>query len=279
MTKPTTYSKLLRQVTSRILLLIMIAGCSISPLGRSQLQLFSPDALAAMGDSAFDSIAAETPRIDDPAVNRYVACVADHLLETIPDTDAGNWELTVFDSPEKNAFALPGNKIGVFAGMLDTATTQDQLAAVIGHEIAHVVADHGNERVSTNFAADTGLQLASVIATNSAGTESQTLIALLGVGTQVGILLPFSRVQEEEADLLGLDYMAHAGFDPAASIELWKKMQVAADSATPPEILSTHPATGSRIADLSVRLPAATEAYRRARSSGQRPDCGAREMQ
>jgi predicted Zn-dependent protease len=250
-----------------------LAACSTSPLGRSQLQLFPDEQLEQMGVAAFENIDATTPRVEDPGLNDYVDCVASSILAVVPGVAERNWEVAVFQSDEENAFALPGGKIGVFSGMLGVAETPDQLAAVIGHEIAHVIAEHSNERVSTSFAADTGVQLAAVLASGRTSADSQTLMSLLGLGTQVGILLPFSRTQEEEADLLGLDYMAAAGFKPSASVELWRNMQAAAQGDAPPELLSTHPATESRIETLEARLPAANETYQQATADGRRPDC------
>jgi predicted Zn-dependent protease len=155
--------------------------------------------------------------------------------------------------------------------LLKVAENQDQLAAVIGHEIGHVVAHHSNERVSTSSVAQLGLAAASEIAGGGAG--SQELMALLGVGAQVGVLLPFSRTQETEADLIGLDLMADAGFDPRASVKLWQNMAAASKGAAPPEFMSTHPAHGTRITGLTKRLPSAVPIYERARSQGRRPQC------
>jgi predicted Zn-dependent protease len=253
--------------------LLALAACSTTPLGRSQLQLFPDEQLDQMGVAAFENIDQTTPRVDDPKLANYVNCVANTLLAAVPGVSQRDWEIAVFQSDDQNAFALPGGKIGVFSGMLSVAETPDQLAAVIGHEIAHVIAEHGNERVSTSFATDTGVQLAAVLAAGRTSADSQTLMSLLGLGTQVGILLPFSRTQEEEADLLGLDYMAEAGFKPSASVELWRNMQRASEGDAPPELLSTHPATGSRIEALQARLPSANETYQRAIAAGRRPDC------
>jgi predicted Zn-dependent protease len=252
---------------------LLIVACSTSPLGRSQLQLFPDDQLDQMGAAAFENIDESTPRVDDPQLTAYVTCVANNILAAVPGESASGWEVAVFRSDQQNAFALPGGKIGVYSGMADLAETPDQLAAVIGHEVAHVIAEHGNERVSTSFATETGLQLASVIASGTGSGDSQTLMGLLGLGAQVGVLLPFSRTQEEEADLLGLDYMAAAGFDPSASVALWRNMQAAAQQDAPPEILSTHPATGTRIEGLQARMPSAREIYSRAVAQGRKPDC------
>ena len=188
-----------------LILAALVAACSTSPLGRSQLQLFPDEQLAQMGAAAFQNIDKQTPRVENSQVTAYVTCVANSILEVIPGVEQTQWEVAVFESDEQNAFALPGGKIGVYSGMTELAETQDQLAAVIGHEVAHVIAEHGNERVSTSFATDTGLQLASILAGGTGTGDSQTLMGLLGLGALVGVLLPFSRTQEEESDLLGLD--------------------------------------------------------------------------
>jgi len=166
-----------------------------------------------------------------------------------------------------NAFALPGGYMGVFEGLMNVAEDQHQLAAVIGHEIAHVTARHGAERVSRHQA--TGF------AVNVLGgaTGSQQTAALLGLGAQVGLLLPFGRAQETEADRLGLDYMARAGFNPAGAVKLWNNMAQASGGGGPPAFLSTHPTSDSRIRDLTNRMPRAMELYREAQARGLRPAC------
>ena len=151
------------------------------------------------------------------------------------------------------------------------ARNQDQLATVLGHEVAHVLAEHGNERVSTAFAAQAGVDLVGKISGSATPTQQQ-LLGLLGLGAQVGVLLPFSRAQESEADSLGLDLMARAGFDPRESIQLWKNMSDAG-GGQPPEFLSTHPSHGTRIEDLTARMPDARVLSEQARAQGRRPAC------
>ncbi|HET8702086.1 MAG TPA: M48 family metallopeptidase, partial [Nitrococcus sp.] len=170
-----------------------------------------------------------------------------------------------------NAFALPGGKIGVYSGLLKVAQTPGQLAAVIGHEVGHVVAGHADERLSTAFATQTGLNLLSLVL-GSEGVVSQQGMALLGLGAQVGIILPFSRTQESEADEIGEKLMAKAGFDPQQSIELWQNMSKAGGKQ-PPQFLSTHPSPSTRIADLRAHLPQAMQLYQQARLEGHNPDC------
>ena len=252
--------------------LVWITSCSTSPLGRQQLQLFSDDMMAQMGSAAFENLLAEENRAADPAVARYVDCVASSVIAALPPGQQSGWDIRVFSDDGVNAFALPGRKIGVYEGLLKAAKNQDQLAAVIGHEIAHVLASHGNERMSTSFAAETGLQLASGLLGNPQSSQSRNVMALLGLGTQVGVLLPFSRAQEAEADILGLELMASAGFDPRASIPLWENM-AAEGGGAPPEFLSTHPHPSTRIEGLQQRLPQASERYRAALASGARPSC------
>lgn len=227
--------------------------------------------LDSMGLTAFDQIRKETPTLRDPATNDYVRCVADAIIRSMPGETTDRWEVVVFDSPQVNAFALPGGKIGVYAGLLKTAANQDQLATVIGHEIAHVQARHANERVSTSFATQSGLQVIEVLAGEPSAGKSQVL-GLLGVGAQVGVLLPFSRIQESEADEIGLQLMAAAGFDPRQSIPLWENMQKAG-GGKPPEFLSTHPSGETRIRQLGDAMPAALATAARANAAGRQPRC------
>jgi predicted Zn-dependent protease len=253
-----------------------LSACSTSPLGRAQLVLFPDSEMSAMGVQAFDEMKKQTPQIQDPTVNHYVACVAQAVArETIAKPHAATrWDVAVFQDDTANAFALPGGKIGVHSGLLKVAKTPDQLATVIGHELAHVLANHSNERVSTNFATQSGLQLAAAITGAAGSATRQELFGLLGLGAQVGVLLPFSRAQEREADLMGLDLMASAGFNPDESIALWRNMQ-SAGGPRPPEFLSTHPGTTSRINDLQARLSIARPLYEHARAAGKQPQCRA----
>lgn len=243
-----------------------------SPLGRTQLRLFPAEEMTAMGVTAYEQMKQEMPQSQNETAIRLVTCVARAVTAEARGAGAPrDWEVTVFEEDTANAFALPGGKIGVHTGLLRVAADQSQLAAVIGHEVAHVLADHGNERASTTFVAQSGIQLIEKMGDPSSPLRNQVLAAL-GLGAQVGVLLPFSRAQEREADLLGLDIMAQAGFDPRASAALWQNMS-RAGGATPPEFLSTHPSHASRIRELNERIPSALEAQERARAKGKRPSC------
>ena len=247
--------------------ILLLAGCATSPTGRSQLVLMPENEINQMGLQAFTTIKKETKIDRSTATNRYVQCVAQAITREV----GGNWEVVVFNDPDANAFALPGGKIGVYTGMLKVAENQDQLATVIGHEVAHVLARHSNERVSQKFAVEQGLSLINAIANPQSGT-GQTLMGLLGVGAQYGVLMPYSRIQESEADILGLDLMAKAGFDPRESTRLWVNMG-RAGGGQPPEFLSTHPSHSTRISELNAHMPVAVQLQSRARQQGKRPDC------
>ena len=254
--------------------MLIIGACATSPTGRSQLQLFSPQQLAHMGKVSYEEISRKNKIEESREVNRYVNCIVREISSALPDP-AGNqkWEVTVFDQDDAvNAFALPGGYIGIYTGLLQVAETPDQLAAVVGHEIAHVTADHPNARLSTQFATKTGLQVIDTFLQGQTGGTGNQIMALLGVGSQVGVLLPFSRAQEKEADILGLEYMARAGFDPRQSIDLWQNM-AKAGGKSPPDFLSTHPSEHSRIETLKKNLDQAMQLFNKARRQGRIPQC------
>lgn len=254
---------------------VLSVGCATSPTGRSQLILYSDTELDEMGAASFEQQKQEVPVTRDVGTSRYVECVAGAIVAQLePDLQSG-WEVRVFASEQVNAFALPGRKIGVYTGLLKVANTQDQLAAVIGHEVGHVLARHGNERVSQSTAAQV-TQASVAAAVQSADMTSETgqmIMAGLGVGTQYGVLLPFSRAHETEADTIGIDLMAQAGFDPRASVVLWERMGGGGGQA-PPEWASTHPSNESRIANLESHMAPAEQAAARAKRAGRSPRCG-----
>lgn len=258
-----------KTVTLIVFYLVAVVACATSPLGRKQLKLFPEEQIDEMGVAAYQQLQQQTPTAQDTPVTRYVQCIADAVTAQVNgDTD---WEVSVFKQDEVNAFALPGGKIGVYEGLLEVTENQAQLAAVIGHEVAHVIAGHSNERMSTEFATQAGLDVLAALA-GGPSPEKQQIFSLLGLGAQVGIILPYSRAHETEADLLGIDYMAKAGFDPRESVELWRNMAKAGGEA-PAEFLSTHPTTETRMENLQERMPEAMELYRQALAQGQQPQC------
>jgi len=246
----------------------LLNACVTSPTGRSQF-VFMPDAqIDQMGLQAFDNLKKQKPVSTNSKYNQLASCIAGAITRET----GGNWEVVVFEDASPNAFALPGNKIGVHTGMLTLADNQDQLAAVIGHEIGHVLAKHSNERASQEMAVSSGMSIVQAVSAPQTAL-GQTALGLLGVGAQYGILMPYSRVHESEADMIGVDLMAKAGFDPRQSIGLWQKMEQASQGQQPIEFMSTHPSHATRIQDLERHMPQAMGLFQQAQSAGKQPHC------
>lgn len=246
--------------------LLVITACSSSSTGRKQVMLFSDADLDKMGSASFEEMKKETPISTDKATNDFVQCVAKSVTKNVPSSvHKGDWEVVVFDSSQVNAFALPGGKIGVYTGILNVTENQDQLGAIIGHEVAHVIEHHSNERMSASKLQNIGMSAATV-AVGMSDVENKGLwMAGLGVGMQYGIIMPYSRSHESEADIVGQDLMSRSGFDPSASIKLWQNMDKLSSKTgqeTPSEFMSTHPANKTRISQLSKNLPASMKYYK-----------------
>ena len=254
------------------LIFIALSSCATSPEGRHQFTLIPEEQMNTMGAQSFEQIKKQTPLSKDKNINQYILCIANQIIPQVKQNpNPQRWEVVVFDDDQANAFALPGYKIGVYTGLLKYAKNQDQVATVMGHEIAHVIANHGNERVSGQIATQTGLDLASAVLGASQDPNNAMILAGLGLGVQYGITLPFSRTHESEADLIGLELMAKAGFNPQESVTLWQNMSQA--GAAPPEFMSTHPSNATRIKQLKERIPKANFSYQRAISQGRRAQC------
>lgn len=242
-----------------MLLALPLAACAAGSTGLG-LNLVDQAQVDQEGVRAWQQLKAEIPASPDSQAQARARRVADRVLQGAGENPA-QWEVEVFKSDEINAFALPGNKIGVFEGMMRLADSDDQLAAVLGHEVGHNKAHHAAERMSTDAATQLGVQVLSSVL---GGGDPQMAAALLGAGAQYGIVLPYSRNQELQADQLGLHYMARAAYNPRAALELWRKMETATGGG-PPAFLSTHPATGDRIQGLEVEMPQAEREYRAAK--------------
>ncbi len=249
-------------LATALLAMTGLAACATSPTGRTQLKLVSDAEMNQMGITAFQELKKKTPTTSSASTSRYVQCVAQSITREV----GGNWEVQVFESKEVNAFALPGGKIGVYTGMLKVAENQNQLAAVIGHEVAHVLAGHSAARVSNQLATQMGVQVLSA----STGVSGD----MIGMGANLLLLLPYSRGDESESDILGQQIMARAGFDPSQAAQLWVNMSRKAGGA-PPEMMSTHPAADTRIKDLQRNLPKVQPLYDQARAAGKKPNCSA----
>jgi len=236
----------------------MAAGCYTNPVtGRTYAVMTSVGEEMKLGAESFAAVKEKEKISLDPIANERVLRVGQRIAEAVGNQLPGaQWEFVVFDSPELNAFALPGGKVGVYSGLLALAETDDELATVISHEISHVVARHGGKRMTE--AALVGLfGTAGAVAVDSKYGEEKRDLFLLAYGgiSTVGLVLPHSRGDESEADLMGLQYAAQAGYDPAASITFWQKMVAASGESGLPTWLSTHPANGPRIEDLREAAP------------------------
>lgn len=244
-----------------IFTLLFLTACSTSSTGRKQVSLYSDDELNHMGITSFDQMKKEIPISNDKPTNDFVLCVAEAITANVPDSaHQGDWEVVVFDSEQVNAFALPGGKIGVYTGILNVTENQDQLAAIMGHEVGHVLERHSNERLSADKLSNVGLAVAA-IALGASDIENKGLwVAGLGIGVQYGVIMPYSRSHESEADIVGQDLMAQSGFDPKASVKLWQNMAKLSKSS-PPEFMSTHPSNATRIKQLTTHLSVSEPVY------------------
>jgi predicted Zn-dependent protease len=220
-------------------LFIALQACAYNPaIQREQLLLVSEPQMQALGADSWTDYRTQTPETKDSALRAKAERVSNRILTAKGETPS-SWEVIVFEDAALNAFALPGRKIGLNAGMVRFCRTDDELAAIIGHEIAHVELRHAAERTSQDLAAR---GIMSLIVPEDTNMES-----IFGIGTTLGVLLPFSRKHELEADQIGLRYMAAAGYDPRAAIDLWTRMAGQAGRGGTPTFLSTHPADSQRI--------------------------------
>jgi predicted Zn-dependent protease len=233
----------------------LLAACQQAPVtGRQQFILLPESQDAQMGLQAYQEIKQESKISRDPELTRRVQRVGRRIAEISPHPE-WEWEFTLFENDEPNAFALPGGKVGVNTGLFRVAENDDQLAAVMGHEVAHAIARHGAERMSQGLLAQ-GLGAGAVL-----GGVNPQIVDVAAQAATLGVILPYSRTQESEADHIGLLYMAEAGYDPREAVDLWRNFE-ALGAERPPEFLSTHPSEGTRIERLQELMPEAMEVYR-----------------
>jgi predicted Zn-dependent protease len=242
------------------LFLIVLADCRTAPItGRKQLSLVPESQEVAMGLAAYQEVLTKADVSHDPAKVDPVRRVGERIAK-VADEPNYQWEFNLIeDDKTVNAFALPGGKVAVYTGILPFTQNDAGLATVLSHEIAHALARHGGERISTGLLAQAGLLgLDAVLQLKGTGPQTiDTINAAYGLGAQVGVILPFSRTQESEADHIGLILMAKAGYAPKEAIVFWERMSAAETGGKPPEFLATHPPTGRRIEQIKGWLPEA----------------------
>jgi len=212
-----------------------------------------------LGAQAYQEVLATEKVSTNTRMTAIVRRVGERIAKAANQPDF-TWEFNLIESEQVNAFCLPGGKIAVYTGILPIMKNEAGMAAVLGHEVAHAVARHGGERMSQQMAVGAVQKLAEEGLGNTSAQTRKFALGALGVGTQYGVLLPYSRTHELEADQLGLTYMAKAGYDPREAVRLWERMRDAGGSK-PPEFMSTHPSEDRRITQLEEFMPAALEAY------------------
>ena len=255
------------------LALVSLVGCETNPYtGRSQLLMTSVSQEMQMGVQAYDQVKSD-PKMRPSQDSREIEPVkriAARIVEAAKRSKYADmaqqfqWEVTVIkDDKTANAFALPGGKMAVYTGIFPMAKTEAGLAAVMGHEVVHALARHGAERMSQGQLTNAGLQVigAAAGAAGGGGVLGQAAMAALGVGAKVGVLLPFSRKHESEADYIGILLAADAGYDPRESVALWERMGQMSGGGGPSEFMSTHPSHETRIDQLKKWMPEAMAIY------------------
>ena len=266
---------MIRKITSLFIVVTAFIACSTNPLtNRKQLRLVSEQELQAMATQEYQQFLSTNRAVspsgdrDAEMVRRVGQRIASAVTNYYKQQGLGDalegyqWEYNLVNNKEANAWCMPGGKIVVYSGLLPITQNEAALAIVIGHEVSHAVLQHGNERVSQGLAQQLGGAALSVALSSQPAATQNLFYQAYGIGSQVGVLLPFSRKQELEADRFGMRWAAIAGYNPREAITLWERMEKMSDGQKPPEFLSTHPAEGRRIEQLQKYLPEALTYYK-----------------
>jgi len=277
-------SRLLRRATTqRVILgflLAILAACATVPItGRRQLSLIPHSEMVSLGGQSYTDLLKQSSLSQDKQANALLSNVGERIARSAEEflKEHGKeseiadfrWEFKLIQADEVNAFCLPGGKVGVYTGILPITQDQDGLAVVLGHEIAHAIANHGGERMSQLLLVEFG-GMALATATKERPEETrQLLLQAYGLGASVGVILPYSRSHEREADHIGLLLSARAGYDPRAAIPFWERMSNSGGER-PPELLSTHPSPKDRAQSLNELLPEALGYYRQTKEQESR---------
>lgn len=251
----------------------LIAACSTVPItGRQQLSLVSRGEMQSMSYQQYGEFMKANKLSTDKKSTDLVKKVGARIQRSVTtyfaekqmsDQLSGyQWEFNLVESPDLNAWCMPGGKVVVYTGLLPTTKTEAGLAVVMGHEIAHAVAEHGAERMSQELLTSLGGAALSAALESKPEETKATWMTVFGLGAQFGALLPFSRLHESEADQLGLIFMSMAGYEPEEAVVFWQRMAAAKQGGAPPEFMSTHPSDETRIANLKKLVPEARQYYR-----------------
>jgi predicted Zn-dependent protease len=259
--------------TGTMIILLMVLGCAAVPLTeRKTLRLVSDSELATLSFQQYSEVLKKSKLSNDPAKVHLVKRVGERIARASEAfmKDSGmeadikdyKWEFNLIEDDQvANAWCMPGGKVAAYTGILPITHDESGLAVVLGHEIAHAIAKHGNERMSEALLVQLGGASLSLALSKEPALTNQVFMAAYGLGANVGILLPYSRVHESEADRIGLVLMAKAGYDPRVAVPFWQRMNEKG-GARPPEFLSTHPAPETRIKQIQALIPEAMKYYR-----------------
>lgn len=253
--------------------LLSLSGCSSVPItGRKQLLLMPESEMMALSFSQYDQVLKESKLSTDTKNSALVASVGKRIAAAVERYMANNglssslegyaWEFKLLQDDTPNAWCMPGGKVVFYTGILPYCQNEEGIAVVMGHEIAHAVARHGNERVSHQLVQQMGAEVGGAILSNKSAETQAIFQAAYGVGTQLLVALPYSRNHETEADKLGLIFMAMAGYNPESAIGFWQRM-AASGGQKPPQFLSTHPSDDTRVRDLQQFMPEALKYYQK----------------
>ena len=262
---------IMKTFTSVLMSLLLLAGCSSVPLtGRKQVLLVSDQEVLASSLTQYNDYIKTATKSTDKAKSamvmrvgqRIAAATEQYLRENGMADEVKNfsWEFNLVKDPQVNAFCMPGGKIVVYEGLLPLVASEDELAVVVGPEVAHALAKHSHARMSQQLMAQYGAALLGVAVSDKSAAVQKAASAVYGIGAQYGVMLPFSRKHESEADYMGLVFMTMAGYNPDVAVNFWKKMSAGSGGSTP-EFMSTHPSDATRIADIQKALPAIKAKY------------------
>ncbi|MFA6232821.1 MAG: M48 family metallopeptidase [Bacteroidota bacterium] len=250
------------------------ASCSTVPVtGRSQLNIIPASTMQSMSYQQYGEFLQTHQISRDQSKIQMVQRVGANIKNSVElyfkqkglsnQLNGYRWEFNLVESPEVNAWCMPGGKVVVYSGILPITQTEPGLAVVMGHEIAHAIAEHGSERMSQGLLTQLGGVALNEALSNKPEQTRALWMTAFGVGAQVGVMLPFSRLHESEADKLGLIFMAMAGYNPSEAVNFWQRMAATKSGGAPPEFLSTHPSDETRIKDLKAALPEAMQYYKK----------------
>ncbi len=262
-----------QKILSSSLVVLMAVQCATVPLtGRKQFSIIPASQIMALSNQSYDQILKENKISSNAQYVNTVKSVGHNISGAVERYFASKnqsdllkgyaWEYNVLQSKEVNAFCLPGGKIAFYEGIMPVCIDENGVAVVMSHEVSHAIANHGNERMSEQMAVQLGGMALDAALSQKPDATRKIALAAFGAGTTVGVLLPFSRTQESEADELGLYFMAMAGYDPSKAIEFWQRMMDQSKGA-PPEFLSTHPSDQTRINQLKKHMNKAMQFYKK----------------